>query len=66
MIDMNQKREVPAWVGIAAIAVVLVGIVLYGVHVLRGQAPNSDLSVPSSYHQSGAPNTSAPAAPATH
>ena len=65
MANTEEKRELPPWVVIAAIAVVLVGIVLYGVHVLRGQAPNSDLQMPSSYHHGITPNTQAPAAPTT-
>ena len=63
MANTEQKREIPPWVGAVAIGIVLIGIVLYGVHVLRGQAPNSDLSMPSSYHGSNVP---APAAPVNH
>ena len=66
MVNTNEKRELPPWIVIAAIAVVLVGIVLYGVHVLRGQAPNSDLKMRTSYHQGTSSNSQAPAASASH
>ncbi len=60
MVNTEEKRGIPSWVAAVAIAAVLVGIVLYGIHVFRGQAPNSDFKTPTSYHQSGPPASAAP------
>ncbi|WP_119322628.1 hypothetical protein [Capsulimonas corticalis] len=48
--NIQQQRELPFWSGAAVVIVALFAIVLYGVHVLRPQAPNSDLKMPTSYH----------------
>lgn len=61
MANTEEKRALPPWIGAVAIIVVLIGIIFYGFHVLRPQAPNSDLSMPTSYH---GPPATAPAVPA--
>ncbi len=66
MVNTEEKRGLPAWVPVVAIAAVLVGIVLYGIHVFRGQAPNSDLKMRTSYHQGASPSLPAQATPANH
>ncbi|BDI29629.1 hypothetical protein CCAX7_16800 [Capsulimonas corticalis] len=62
MINTEPRRSAPPWVAAAVIVVALLAIVLYAVHVLRPQAPNSDLKTPSSYPKQGA----APSAPVAH
>ncbi len=62
MANTEQKREIPPWIGAVAIVIVLIGIVLYGIHVLRPQAPNSDFKTPTSYHSPSPPASAAPVA----
>jgi len=64
MMNTQQRTAVPLWAAGVTVVIALVAIVLYGVHTLRPQAPNSDLKMPSSYHGPQNPSVAPGAAPA--
>lgn len=49
MANTQDRKQVPSWLAAAVVVVALIAIIFYGIHVFRGQAPNSDLKMPTSY-----------------